>query len=72
MSTTEMIKFFDKSLKGILRGSVVVGGHEYPWNEWTGEKMASKLLAIDTETELIEPGKVPRMALATVFDGDIC
>ena len=34
--------------------------------------MASKLVAIDTETELAEPGKIPRLALAQAFDGETC
>lgn len=72
MDLMEVKKFFGKSLQGRVWGTVVVGSREYPWQEWTGETMYSKLLSMDTETEPISAGKVPRLAVATVFDGEDC
>ena len=67
-----MKTFFDKSLRGIIRGHVMVGGHQYEYRQWDGEELVSNLIAIDTETNLAEPGRLPRLALAQAFDGETC
>lgn len=70
MSISDLETFFDKSLKGILRGHVVVGGRTYEYRQWDGEQLSSALLSIDTETRLCEYGKVPELAIGQVFDGE--
>lgn len=70
MSITDLETFFDKSLRGLRRGHVTVGRMEYEYRQWDGEQLVSKLVAIDSETELAAAGKIPRLALAQAFDGE--
>ena len=39
-------------------------GKDYTFQLWNGEVLPDRVLAFDTETELIQEGKVPRLALA--------
>ena len=41
-------------------------GKEYTFTLWNGEVLPDKVLALDTETELIQEGVTPRLALAAV------
>ena len=72
MSIAELNKFFERSLRGLISGRVTVGGKEYEYRQWDGEEMSSRLVAIDCETEVIPPGKIPRLAVAQAFDGKTC
>lgn len=72
LSIDEMRTFFDRSLRGLVRGDVVVGGRQYEYRQWDGEELDSKLISVDTETELAEPGKIPRLAVAQAFDVETC
>jgi hypothetical protein len=50
-------------------GVVSLGSDRFEFSIWrSGERLRSPV-AIDTETELIELGKIPRIALASVSDG---
>jgi hypothetical protein len=72
MSTAELKTFFDRSLRGLIRGQVTVGGKEYAYRQWDGERLVSRLVAIDTETELAKTGRIPRLAVVQAFDGETC
>ena len=54
-----------------LRGSVQLQNREYPFEQWSGQRCSSQLIAIDTETTVVESrGQVPRLAVVQVFDGE--
>ncbi len=44
----------------------------YEYRQWDGDELASRLIGFDTETELVQPGRTPRLAVAQAFDGEIC
>ncbi len=72
MSIAELETFFDQSLQGLIRGNVTVGRYVYEYRQWEGEQLASRLVAIDSETEVTAAGKIPRLAVVQAFDGEIC
>ncbi|QDV34650.1 DNA polymerase [Tautonia plasticadhaerens] len=53
-------------------GVARLGGDDFPWSVWDGvAPLPGRAVAIDTETELIVPGRVPRLALLTASDRDV-
>lgn len=52
-----------------VSGVFQMGLRPWQFEEWNGEALSGPLLSFDTETELIEDYKVPRMALAVACDG---
>ena len=54
VDTDEVTEFFAKSLRSTIRGTVRLQETEYPYVQWTDEQCTSKLLAIDTETTVVE------------------
>ncbi len=59
------VQAMEQQLYGTL-AAVEMAGREHPFRLWQGEQLPDRLLAYDTETELIEGRKIPRLALATV------
>ena len=72
VSVREAELFFDRSLAGVTPGVVTLNGCGYDFWRWTNEKLASKLIGLDTKTEVIEGPEIPRLAVATAFDGETC
>ena len=46
---------------------VDLDGKVYEFHVWTGQQLPDRLLAYDTETEMIETEEIPRLALATIY-----
>lgn len=46
---------------------VQLGSQAYQFGIWAGEQLPDPLVAIDTETELIENNQIPRLALTTIY-----
>ena len=46
----EMERFFDRSLRGKLHGSVSLSSSIYEFYEWDGEQLRGNLISFDTET----------------------
>ena len=47
-----------------------MGGKSYAYAAWDGESLSGELIAIDTETSLIEGHEIPDLALVSVSDAD--
>lgn len=57
----------------LVSGVVVVGGRSVKFAQWAGDPMASEVLALDTETAVIEGrGSIPPVAVIQVYDGEVC
>jgi DNA adenine methylase len=72
MSVLEIETFFDQSLTGTVCGVVNLAGREHRYRQWSGEKLRSRLLGFDTETEVVDAPVIPRLAIATAYDGHVC
>ncbi len=62
-------KFFDRSLSGVIRGTVNLGGRAFKYRQWSGERCHGRRIALDTETELFEHPHIPRLALMSAYSG---
>ena len=72
MSIAEIEAYFDTALTGLVHGVVTLAGRQYHYRQWQGERLASRLLSVDTETAVIQATEIPRLAVATAFDGQVC
>jgi hypothetical protein len=72
MSISELSDYLDRSLRGVPEGELQLGSKTYAWRQWEGESLASKLIAVDTETELCSVGQVPKLAVMQAYDGQVC
>lgn len=70
VSMAKIEAFFERSLQSLIRGQATVGGWEYEYRQWDCELLVSRLIAIDTETAIGDPGKIPQLAVAQAFDGE--
>jgi len=66
-SRTDSHRAFRDDLNSIFPLSVDVGRRTYQFDVWRGQQLPDRLLAFDTETELIRERNIPRLALATVY-----
>ena len=54
----------------ITTREVEISGFRFPYQRWLhGQRMTGRLIAIDTETEIIKDPEVPRLALVIASDG---
>ena len=54
----------------ITTREVEISGFRFPYQRWLhGQRMTGRLIAIDTETEIINDPEVPRLALVIASDG---